>query len=101
MSRVIKPDILAFGNAEEAISEAKVREIGTTPAYANRRTWLEGLRRTTSITQQRTKDLIAGLSEDGTFDSGCEFLLRWYILDVMPPPSPGDWWFPIARQMAR
>ena len=101
MSRVKDPQLLAFGNAEGTISKAEVREIGTTPAYANRRTWLEGLHRTASITQQRTEDLIAGLSEDGSFDSGCEFLLRWYILHVMPPPSPDDWWFPIARQMAR
>ena len=52
MSRVMEPDLLAFGNAEGAISEAEVREIGTTPAYANRRTWLEGLRRMASVTQQ-------------------------------------------------
>ena len=101
MSRVMDPDLLAFGNAEGAISTAEVREIGTTPAYANRRTWLRELRRMASITQQRTRDLIAGLTEDGTFDSGCKFLFRWYIIDVMPPPSPDDWWFPIARQMAR
>lgn len=63
------PDILAFGNAEGTISEAEVREIGTTPAYATRRAWLEGLRRMAADTQQRTKDLIAGLTEEATFDS--------------------------------
>ena len=100
MSRVMDPQLLAFGNAEGTISEVEVREIGTTPVYATRRAWLEGLRRITTDTQRRTEDLITGLTEAGTFDSGCAFLLRWYVLDIMPAPSPGDWWYQIAQQMA-
>ena len=99
MSQVKDPDLLAFGKAEGAISETEVREIGTTPAYATWQTWLEGLRLMASVTQQRTKDLIAGLTGDWTFESGCKFLLRWYMLDVMPAPSPGDWWEQLAQQM--
>ena len=100
MSQVTDPDILTFGNADGDISEAEVQEIGTTPAYATRRAWLDGLRERAVHTQQRTKDLIAGLTEAGTYDSGCAFLLRWYVLDVMPAPSPGDWWEQLAQQMA-
>ena len=40
------------------------------------------------------------LRPERTFDSGCAFLLRWYVLDIMPAPSPDDWWYYVAQQIA-
>ena len=100
MSPVKEPDNFVFGNLCEDISEAEVRKNGLTPAYAMRRARPDELHTRATHTQERKKDLVTALTEAGTFDSGCAFLLRWYVLDIMPAPSPGDWWEQLAQQMA-
>ena len=59
-------------------------KIGTMPVYATRRAWLDRLRQKAELTQY--------LTQEGTFDAGCNFLLHWYANEVMPTPSDGDWW---------
>ena len=85
MSRVTDPRFLAFGNPVNDLVREDVLKIGTTQAYATRRAWLDGLRTRAPATQDRTKNRIAALGDDGTYSGGCAFLLRWYVLEVLPP----------------
>ena len=91
-SRAINPDVLAFGNDCGDLTIEDVAKIGTTPAYATRRAWLDRLRQKAQPTQDRTTSKIAALKPEGTFDAGCNFLLHWYANKVMPTPSDDDWW---------
>ena len=99
MSPNKEPDNLVFGNPFEDISEAEVRQNGTTPAYATHRARLDELRMRAPHKQERTNDLIAALTEVGTFDSRYAFLLRWFVLEILPAPSPDYWWEQVFQHM--
>ena len=91
ISRAINPDVLAFGNAFGSLAVEEVTKIGTTPAYATRRAWLNRLSQKAQPTPEHTTSSIAVLTQEGTFEAGCRFLLYWYAREVMPAPSDGDW----------
>ena len=87
MSHITDPCFLTFGNPLNYLVREDVLKIGTTQAYATRRAWLDGLRMSAPSTQDRTKNRITALGDDCTCDRGSDFLLRWYILKVLPPGS--------------
>ena len=79
-SRAMNLNCLAIGNREQDLTFKYVMNIGATPAYQNRKMFLQDLEQRSAASQLRTRDGIKALdpATNKSYEGGAKFLLDWY-----------------------
>ena len=82
LSRASSPECFAIGNKQSDLSKLKLKKIGSTKSYKERKLFQNKLRGMAQKTQHTAKENIKQLDPssvgDKTFEGGCAFLLNWY-----------------------
>ena len=79
-SRAVELRDFAIGNPIDQLTKQDLVNIGRTPAYNDRRAFLDKIKIKSGPSQEQTRINITDLdtNTDKTFEGGCAFLLNWY-----------------------